>query len=142
MYAIVVSQFNQEIIEGLFNGALKGFAEAKIKKSSIKVVKVPGAWEIPLVVNLLARTKKYSAIITLGAVIKGETTHDYWINHAVFPALQEVMEEYMIPVALGIITCNTWKQAQARSKDNQYNRGYCAVKAVVEMVKIKKLCKT
>ena len=141
MYAIVVSQFNQEITDGLLEGALKGFAKAKIKKSSIKIVKVPGAWEIPLATNLLARTNKYVAIITLGAVIKGETTHDYWINHAIFPFLQEVSEEYLIPVALGIITCNTWKQAQARSRDNKDNRGYCAVQAALEMVKIKKLCK-
>lgn len=132
-YAIVVASFNKEITDGLLKGALKAFKDAKVRQSRIKVVRVPGSWEIPFVVHKLGHTKKYAAIITLGAVIKGETTHDFWINHAVFPALQEAMEEYHIPVTLGIVTCNTWKQAQARSRDNKENRGYAAAKAALEM---------
>ncbi|MBI4135503.1 6,7-dimethyl-8-ribityllumazine synthase [Candidatus Uhrbacteria bacterium] len=135
-YAIVVAQFNKEITDGLLRGALKAFAELKIKKAQLKIVPVPGSWEIPFAVNLLARQKKYAALVTLGAVIKGETTHDFWINHAVFPALQEAVEEYGIPVTLGIVTCNTWKQAEARSRQNKENRGYAAAKAAVEMVKL------
>lgn len=135
-YAIVVAQFNKEITDGLLRGALKAFSDLKIKKSQLKVVPVPGSWEIPFAVNQLARTKKYAAIVTLGAVIKGATTHDFWINHAVFPALQEASEEYQLPVTLGIITCNNWKQAVARSRTNKENRGYAAVKAAVEMAKL------
>ena len=66
-------------------------------------------------------------------MIKGETTHDFWINHAVFPALQEIVEEYMIPVTLGIITCNSEEQAIARSRNNKENRGYVAAKAAIAM---------
>ncbi|MBI2551925.1 6,7-dimethyl-8-ribityllumazine synthase [Candidatus Uhrbacteria bacterium] len=135
-YAIVVANFNQEITEGLLHGALKAFKEARVPASRIKIVRVPGAWEIPLAAHLLARTKKYAAIVTVGAVVKGATTHDYWINHAIFPALQEVAEEYMIPVTLGIITCNTWKQAEARSRNNHDNRGYCAAKAALNMAEL------
>lgn len=136
MYAIVVSKFNKEITKGLLKGALKAFGKKKAK-----VFEVPGAWEIPLVAQKLAATKKYKAIVALGAVIKGETAHDYWINHAVFPALQEIMEEFMIPVALGIITCDTWEKAKARSRNNKDNRGYAAAKAAMEMVKILKKIK-
>lgn len=132
-YAIVVAKFNKEITDGLLRGALKALKEARVKESQIKIVRVPGAWEIPIACHMLGRTKKYAAIVTLGAVVKGATTHDFWINHAVFPALQEVAEEYMIPVTLGIITCNTWKQAVARSRNNKNNRGYWAAKAAVEM---------
>lgn len=137
-YGIVVANFNKEITDGLLRGALKAFQEARVPSSRIKVVRVPGSWEIPLACHFLARTKKYAAIITLGAVVKGETTHDYWINHAIFPALQEVAEEYMIPVTLGIITCNTWKQAVARSRNNKENRGYVAAKAALEMAALRK----
>ena len=135
-YLIVVAEFNKEITDGLLKGARKAFKENSVKSSQIKVVRVPGSWEIPFAAHKVARTKKYCAIVTLGAVIKGETTHDYWINHAVFPALQEIVEEYMIPVTLGIITCNTWKQAADRSRSNKENRGYVAAKAAVEMVKL------
>lgn len=135
IYAIVVAQFNKEITEGLLKGALRAFKQAGVKQSQIKIVSVPGAWEIPLVAHALAQTKKYGAIVTLGAVIKGATTHDYWINQAIFPALQRVARAYLVPVTLGIITCNTWKQAVARSSNNKENRGRCAASAALEMTK-------
>lgn len=132
--AIVCSCFNEKITDGLLKGAMKALREAKVPIKNIKVIEVPGAWEIPLIVNKLGETKKYSAIICLGAVIKGETSHDYWINQAVFPALQEAVEEYLIPITLGIITSNNWRQAVARSGNNQENRGYAAAKAAVAMI--------
>ncbi|OGL65632.1 6,7-dimethyl-8-ribityllumazine synthase [Candidatus Uhrbacteria bacterium RIFCSPLOWO2_01_FULL_47_24] len=132
-YAIIVAEFNKEITDGLLKGTLKAFKEAHVKQSQLKIVHVPGTWEIPFAAHMLGRTKKYAAIVTLGAVIKGETTHDFWINHAVFPALQEIVEEYMIPVTLGIITCNSEEQAIARSRNNKENRGYVAAKAAIAM---------
>ena len=137
-YAIIVSQFNKEIASGLLSGALRAFKEAGVQRTQLKIVQVPGAWEIPLTAHLMARTKKYAAIVTAGAVIKGETTHDYWINHAIFPALQEVAEEYLIPVTLGIITCNSEKQAIARSRNNKDNRGYVAAQAALFMAALMK----
>lgn len=135
-YAVIVAQFNKEITDGLLRGALQAFKEARVKKSQLKIVQVPGSWEIPIAAHLLGRSKKYAAIVTLGAIIKGGTTHDHWLAHAIFPALQEVAEEYMIPVTLGIITCNTWKQAVARSRNNKENRGFWAAKAAIEMAKL------
>lgn len=132
-FAIIQSQFNYEITDGLLRGARRAFFEHKIPLRNIKIVKVPGTWEIPFAAQKLARTKKYRAIITLGAVIKGETTHDYWINHAVFPALQQIALQYNLPVTLGIITCQKWEQAVARSQNNKENRGYAAASAAIEL---------
>lgn len=134
-YAIIQAQFNKEITDGLLKGALRAFKESKILQKNLKIVKVPGSWEIPMMAQFLAKTKKYAAIVCLGAVIKGETSHDYWICHAVFPALQDVAREYNLPVTLGIITCQNWEQAKARCADNEENRGYMAAKTAMEMVK-------
>lgn len=132
MYAIIQAKFNSEITDGLLKGAMRALRENKISQKNIKIVQVPGTWEIPVIAQKLARTKKYSAIICLGAVIKGQTTHDYWINHAVFPALQEIAKEYSLPVTLGIITCQQWRQAQTRSRSNKENRGYVAALAAIK----------
>ncbi len=135
-YLIVVAKFNKKVTDGLVAGARRALADAKVKESEIKIVSVPGTWEIPFAANWFAGADRPCAIIALGAVIKHETSHDYWINHAVFPALQEVAEEHMVPVTLGIITCNNEKQAIARSRTDKENRGYVAGKAAVEMVKL------
>ncbi len=132
-FAIVRAKFNEEITAGLLRGALRALRDEGVAKRDVTVVEVPGSWEIPLAVLRLARTKKYAAIVTIGAVIKGETSHDYWINHAIFPELQRTARRFMLPVTLGIITCNTWKQALARSRPNKDNRGYAAAKAALEM---------
>lgn len=135
-YLIVVAKFNKKVTDGLLQGARKALREAKVKESEIKIVRVPGTWEIPFAANWFAGADRPCAIIVLGAVIKHETSHDYWINHAVFPCLQELAEEQMVPVTLGIITCDNDKQAIARSRNDKENRGYVAAKAAVEMVKL------
>lgn len=136
MFAIIQAQFNHEITDGLLSGALLALKEEKISQKNIKVFQVPGAWEIPVMAENLARTKKYKAIICLGAVIKGETTHDYWINQAVFPALQELAIKHNLPITLGIITCQDWGKAKARSQNNKENRGYVAAKSAVKMANL------
>lgn len=135
-YAIVRARFNDEITDGLLRGALKAFQEEGVGKGSIDVVEVPGSWEIPYACLRLASTKKHAGIVTIGAVIKHETSHDYWINHAIFPELQRVARKFMLPVTLGILTCETWEQAADRSRNNKENRGYLAVKAAVEMARL------
>jgi 6,7-dimethyl-8-ribityllumazine synthase len=137
-FAIIQAKFNKEITDGLLAGALRAFREEKISQKNYKIFRVPGSWEIPIMAQTLAKSKKFKAIVCLGAVLKGETTHDFWICHAVFPVLQEIIEEYFLPVTLGIITCQTLKQAKARSRNNKENRGYVAAKAAVEMVGLRK----
>ena len=135
-YLIVAAKFNKKVADGLLAGARRALAEAKVKESEIKVVRVPGTWEIPFATNWFAGSDRPCAIIVLGAVIKHETSHDYWINHAVFPRLQQIAEDQMVPLTLGIITCDSEKQALARSRPDKENRGYVAAKAAVEMVQL------
>ncbi len=135
-YLIVAATFNKNVTDGLLAGARRALSEAKVKESEIKVVRVPGTWEIPFATNWFAGGDRPCAIIALGAVIKHETSHDYWINHAVFPRLQQIAEDQMVPLTLGIITCDSEKQALARSRADKENRGYVAAKAAVEMVQL------
>lgn len=135
-YLIVVAKFNKKVTDGLLDGTLRALREARVKESEIKIVRVPGTWEIPFAVSWFAGSDRPRAIIVLGAVIKHETSHDYWINHAVFPRLQQIAEDQMVPLTLGIITCDNEKQAIARSRNDKHNRGYIAGCAAVEMVKL------
>ena len=132
-FAIVRAKFNEEITAALLAGAHRAFQEAGIPSSDLTVVEVPGSWEIPFAARALATTKKYAAIVTAGAVMKGETSHDSWINHGIFPEMQRIAAETGVPVTLGIITCDTDEQAVRRSGNNNDNRGYAAARAALEM---------
>lgn len=133
--AIVVSLFNQEISENLLQGTLSRLIEMGIRKSHINIVKVPGAIEIPLAAKLLATTQNYHAIICLGAVIRGETSHFDYVCQQVSQGCQQVMLEFNIPVIFGVLTTNNEKQAHARSSAKN-NKGQEAADAAIHMVKL------
>lgn len=114
-FAIVVAKFNQTITERLLAGAVQTLTAAGVADERIDVVWVPGAFEIPTVAGRLVRSRRYAAVICLGAVIRGETTHDQHINRAVSTVLAELGAESGVPVLFGILTCNTVEQAVARS---------------------------
>lgn len=135
-FAIVRSCFNEDITAALLNGAKRAFDEAGVTEGDITVVEVPGSWEIPFAALQLAQTKKYAAIVTVGAIMKGETSHNDWIAHGVFPELQRIATDTGVPVTLGIVTCDTEEQAVARSGNNPENRGYAAAKAALEMASL------
>ena len=106
-YAIVVSTYNSNITNKLLAGAVETLTTAGIPSANIVLVRVPGAWELPLAATWLAKNVSISAVITLGAVIRGETTHDQHINRAVSNALMELMTTTGKPIAFGLLTCNT-----------------------------------
>jgi 6,7-dimethyl-8-ribityllumazine synthase len=147
-FAIVVSRFNELITSRLLQGAVDTFCAAGVADDRIDVAWVPGAFEIPTVANRLAASGRYAAVLCLGAVIRGETTHDQHINRAVSTALAEIGVHYGLPVIFGILTCNTLEQAIARSggqaattgKDapNAHlgNKGVDCAKAALEMVNL------
>jgi 6,7-dimethyl-8-ribityllumazine synthase len=114
-FGIVVSRFNQTITTRLLEGATKTLSSRGVPEDEIDVVWVPGAFEIPAVAAEMADSEQYSAVIALGAVIRGETTHDQYINQAVSQALMKIATESNTPVLFGILTCNTLEQAIARS---------------------------
>ena len=135
-FAIVVARFNESITKNLLSGAVQALTEGGVKDANIDTVRVPGAWEIPLVAKRLTEKSNYSAVICLGAVIRGETSHDQHINHFVSTALGNLGLETGIPIAFGILTCNNRQQAIDRSGGAVANRGTDAALAALEMVSV------
>ncbi len=130
--AIVQARFNSQITDNLAEGAARGLKQAGVPAGKISLFKVPGTFEIPLVSQKLARTKKYHGIITIGAVIKGETAHFEYISQAAINGVMEVMLKENLPIALGILTAYDPAQAKERSRDDNDNKGYEAALALVE----------
>lgn len=135
-FAVVVAEWNKSITGKLLDGAVKTLTEAGVADDSIDVAWVPGAWEIPIVTQRLADTCRYGAIITLGAVIKGDTSHDHWINHGVTDALMRVATEHSLPVLFGVLTCDTMEQAIHRSGGAVGNKGAECAEAALRMVSL------
>lgn len=129
---IVVSKFNNDITESMLSGALETLNACKAKKSNIKVLRVPGSFEVPYGCMKLLKTKKYDAIVALGCIIKGETDHDKYIAAAVSQGIMDVMLRYEKPVGFGIITVNNIQQAKVRST-GETNKGKEAAIAAVGM---------
>ena len=113
--AIIVARFNRSITEHLLEGALAVLRNNSVPEEAITVVWVPGAFELPTLANRFALDEEYQAVICLGCVIKGETSHDQHINRAVSTELARIGSENGLPVIFGLLTCNTKEQALARS---------------------------
>jgi 6,7-dimethyl-8-ribityllumazine synthase len=135
-FAVVVSRFNAAVTEKLLAGALRTFQERGVRDESIDVARVPGAWEIPLIAQRMARTGVYRAVICLGAVIRGETTHDQYINRQVSDSLGRIALEFNLPVLFGVLTCNNLEQALHRAGGKVGNKGSDCVEAALEMVNL------
>ena len=135
-FAIVVSRYNDSITGKLVDGAMETLLLHGVHDTSIDVIWVPGAYEIPLAADHLAAAKQYRAVICLGAVIRGETTHDQHINRAVSLAIMDSSIRYRIPITFGILTCNTLEQAIHRSGGNVGNKGVECAQAAIEMVRL------
>src|SRR5262245_30114460 len=130
-YAIVVSRYNESITKNLLDGAITTSKAAGVADDNIDVAWVPGAFEIPLVANTLASSKRYAAVLCLGAVIRGETTHDQHINRAVSVGIMEANLRHGIPVLFGVLTCDTVEQAIQRSGDSVSRKESSAGKKLV-----------
>lgn len=113
---IIVSRFNEDITEGLLLGALETLALWKVKEANITIVRVPGSFEIPFTAQRLIKAVKPHAVIALGCIIKGETSHDYHIASAVSHGITRVALDTSTPISFGVLTTNTLAQAQKRSK--------------------------
>jgi 6,7-dimethyl-8-ribityllumazine synthase len=137
-FAIVVARYNESVTSRLLEGALEKLRSAGIADDAIDVAWVPGAYEIPLVADRLANSGKYSAVVCLGAVIRGETTHDQHINRAVSLQLMESSILAGIPILFGILTCDTLEQAIHRSGGNVGNKGSECAAAALEMANLLK----
>jgi 6,7-dimethyl-8-ribityllumazine synthase len=132
-FAIVVSEFNSTITDKLLEGALTRLQERGVKLEDIYVAKVPGAVEIPLIAKLLANTKKYQAIICLGAVIRGDTDHYDYVCDQVSMGCQKIMLDYDLPVIFGVLTTNNLQQALDRVGGKEGHKGIYSADAALHM---------
>ncbi len=135
-FCIVVSRFNEFICSKLLSGAIDELKRHGVDANNIDVVWCPGAFEIPLVAKKCAKTSKYSAIITLGAVIKGSTSHYDYVCAEVSKGVAAVGLETEIPVIFGVLTTDNIEQAIERAGTKAGNKGSDAAKVAIEMVSL------
>jgi 6,7-dimethyl-8-ribityllumazine synthase len=134
--AIIVSRFNEEIVQRLLEGALERLRELNVPDDLITVVWVPGAIEIPIVAQRLARTENYEVVITLGCVIRGETSHYDYVCEQVSSGCQTVSLQNNVPVIFGVLTTENEQQAMDRAGGKYGNKGRDAVEAAFETVAV------
>jgi 6,7-dimethyl-8-ribityllumazine synthase len=133
---IIVSRFNGFITEKLLEGALDGVRSHGGQEQDITVVRVPGAFEIPLVAERMAAYGQYDALVCLGAVIRGDTPHFEYVADAVTRGIGKTMWKYRIPVGFGVLTTNDMQQAMDRSGSKDGNKGYEAALTAIEMANV------
>jgi 6,7-dimethyl-8-ribityllumazine synthase len=131
---VVVSRFNQFVTEKLLEGARDGFVSHGGADENLEIVRVPGAFEIPLAVEKLAATGKYDALVCLGAVIRGDTPHFHYVCDAVTRGIGAAMRAHQIPIGFGVLTTDDVQQAMQRAGSKDANKGYEALLTVLEMV--------
>jgi 6,7-dimethyl-8-ribityllumazine synthase len=135
-FAILVSRFNPEITDGLLAGAREYLATQKIAVSESDIFYAPGAFEIPLLAQTLAKTKKYNGVITLGCVIKGDTAHFEFISLGATIGIMQAQLATEVPIAFGILTTYTDEQAHKRSRADAENKGKESAAACLEAAEL------
>lgn len=135
-FGIVVGRFNSFVVESLVDGAVDTLKRHGAGEEAIEIIRVPGAYEIPLAAKRMAMSKKYDAIIALGAVIRGGTPHFEFVAGECSKGLAQVMMEYAVPVAFGVLTVDTIEQAIERAGTKAGNKGVEATLSAIEMVNL------
>ncbi|MGH7828292.1 MAG: 6,7-dimethyl-8-ribityllumazine synthase [Candidatus Binatia bacterium] len=133
---IVVSRFNKDITEKLLEGALDGLKSHGGAEEHITIVRVPGAFEIPLTAEKMAASGKYDALVCLGAVIRGDTPHFEYVSDAVTRGIGKAVLKHQLPIGFGVLTTNDRQQAMERSGYKDANKGYEAALTAIEMVNV------
>ncbi len=132
-FAIVMSRFNEAITEGLLAGARQALADAGAREEDVVILRVPGAFEIPVTALRAARTGRFDAIVCIGCLIKGDTMHFEYIASAACNGIADAAAATGIPMALGVLTTLTEEQAVERSAAGPENKGREAALAAIEM---------
>ena len=133
---IVVSRYNHFITEKLLDGALDGFKSHGGDDDKVTIVRVPGAFEIPLIADQLAASGRYDALVCLGAVIRGDTPHFDYVCDAVTRGIGAAVQAHKVPIGFGVLTTNDVQQAMERAGAKDANKGYEALLTVVEMISV------
>lgn len=132
--AIVASRFNSFIVDRLYAGAIKTLKQYGVEDDAITVVKVPGAFEIPVAVQALLDKNEFNAVITLGAIIRGETPHFDFISNECTHGISQLAINSGVPVIFGVLTVDNAEQALDRAGDEESNKGSEAAAAALEMI--------
>jgi len=132
--AILVSTYHHEITNNLSEGAVSAFLHAGGQQSNFSIIQVAGAWELPILAKIIATKSNYDGIIALGCIITGETTHDEIIGHAIARGLMTIALDWGKPVSMGVLTCQTIEQAQARAGGDCGNKGIEAMHAAIQTI--------
>jgi 6,7-dimethyl-8-ribityllumazine synthase len=132
-FAIVASEYNARYVNAMLRGAEKELRKAK---AAVRVVRVPGAYEIPVVTALLAATREYAGIICLGVILRGETTHAAHIGEAVSHALMDIQVGTGVPVIHEVLLLENEQQAKVRCQDPKHNRGVEAARTALKMSRV------
>lgn len=135
---IVAARFNEFIVSKLLSGAIDGLTRHDVKEEDIEVAWVPGAFEIPLAAAKMAKSKKYDAVICLGTVIRGATSHYDYVCNEVSKGVAHVGLETGIPVLFGVVTTENIEQAIERAGTKAGNKGYDCAMSAIEMVNLLK----
>jgi 6,7-dimethyl-8-ribityllumazine synthase len=131
---IVCSRFNEFVVNALLDGARRSLTKHGVSDTNVEVFWVPGAYEIPLMTRSLAVSRKYDALVALGAVIRGETAHFEYVAGPCAEGIMQVQLETLIPIGFGVLTVENVEQAAARSRPDETNKGYEAADVAIEMV--------
>ncbi|MDC8449531.1 MAG: 6,7-dimethyl-8-ribityllumazine synthase [Nitrospira sp.] len=139
---IVAAKFNQQVTNKLVNACVDTLTAHGVRKENINVLRVPGAFEIPLVARAMAKSGRFDAIVCLGAVIRGDTPHFEYISAEVSRGIGRAALDTDIPIIFGVLTTETVAQAVARADTKKFNRGGEAAKSAIEMVMVMRRVKT
>jgi len=129
----VVSRFNETITQRLLEGALDAFVRHGVAFDDVDVFWVPGAWELPAAARRVAASERYDALVALGAVIRGDTPHFDYVAGEASRGLSLASADFELPIAFGVLTCDTVAQAEARAGGEHGNKGWDAALAALEM---------
>jgi 6,7-dimethyl-8-ribityllumazine synthase len=132
-FAVVVSRFNSNVTEPLLAGALEALAQHGADLKRVDIVRVPGAWELPIAARAIANRNKHDAIICLGAVVRGETPHFDYVAGEAARGIADASAQTGVPMAFGVLTTNTMEQAVDRAGGKSGNKGSDAAMTAIEM---------
>lgn len=138
--AVVTSAWHDSITSALRQGAQAAFEQASGDPDMLVHLRAPGAWELPVLAAAVLKRPDIDGVVALGCVIKGETTHDAWINTGVAGALADLALKSGKPVGLGVLTCDTMAQAQVRAGGDKGNKGFDAMQAVIDTIRSLEQC--
>lgn len=135
-FALIVSLFNDAITDRLCDGARAALAEAGAAPGDVEVFSVPGAFELPQAARSVAETGRFDAIVCIGCVIRGATAHFEYISASVAQGIQDASGETGVPMTFGVLTTDTWAQAEERAVEGRGNKGFEAAAAALHMARL------